>query len=279
MLHLNHRLQGYNLLSGNGIEIGAFHQPATLPEQCRVEYCDVLTKEEAITLFPEVDASRFVDVQYICDLDTQGLSIFSDNSFDFVILNHVIEHVANPINVLRELFRVTRWGGFVVISAPDKNYTFDKKRQLTPYSHLLEDYRNNITEITVEHYLDFLQGVAPDILNDPEATEKALVDVRNRREHPHVWDSDLFKEFLIKSLNLLNVKATCLFESTGKVNNFEYFAVWYKGSELSRLEYFAVWYRGSEMSRLLRRMQEIIRDKGLIHLPAEAWTYIRWRLK
>ena len=63
--------------------------------------------------------------------------MLSDNTFDFVILNHVIEHVANPINAIKEIFRVTR--GLVVISAPDKHFTFDKQRQLTPFDHLMTE--------------------------------------------------------------------------------------------------------------------------------------------
>ena len=42
----------------------------------------------------------------------------ADASYDLVICNHVIEHVANDRKGLRELMRITRPGGFVQITVP-----------------------------------------------------------------------------------------------------------------------------------------------------------------
>ncbi len=41
-----------------------------------------------------------------------------DANYDLVICNHVLEHVANDRQGLRELMRVTRPGGFVQITVP-----------------------------------------------------------------------------------------------------------------------------------------------------------------
>ena len=232
MSNLKHRLDGYELLKGNGLEIGALNQPAAIPPRCKIDYCDALPKEEAIKLFPELNVNDLVDVKYVCDLDKKGLSTFDENTFDFVILNHVIEHVANPINVIEELFRITLDGGFVIISAPDKNYTFDKNRLLTPFSHLLEESGNNVTEVTDEHYIDFLRGVHPEVFHrSQEEIRRSIDNVKRRREHAHVWNSETFKEFLVMSLDMLNIKAACLFESTGEENHVEYFSVWKKTLE------------------------------------------------
>lgn len=43
---------------------------------------------------------------------------FADNSFDCVICTEVIEHVNSPDNVLKEIHRVIKNGGFLIISAP-----------------------------------------------------------------------------------------------------------------------------------------------------------------
>lgn len=229
MSHLAHRQPGYDLLSGHGIEIGALHQPAAIPEHCHIEYCDAASREEAAALFPELDINSLVPVTYISDLDTQGLSIFEENRFDFVILNHVIEHVANPIKVVEELFRVTKPQGIVVLSAPDKEFCFDKKRALTPYEHVLEEYKNNVTEVTEEHYIDFLKGVHPHVFNFSKEDLQNNIDmVRNRREHAHVWDSASFTEFMAKTFELLNIQADCRFLSLADQNQFEYFSVWEK---------------------------------------------------
>ena len=217
-------------MRGTGLEIGALHQPSPVPNLCKVEYCDYATKEEIIKFFPELSIRELVDVQYIADLDKDGLVQFEDGKFDFIIANHVIEHVANPIRVLREIFRIIKKGGYAFISAPDKNFTFDKNRALTPFTHLLDEYQKNVSEITDEHYIDFLRAVHPEVFNRSECEiESAISSVKNRRGYVHVWDSSTFKQFIELSLDILKINAVCCFKSTGENNNFEYFSVWQKG--------------------------------------------------
>ena len=90
---LRHRLKGYGLLEGHGLEIGALHLPAALPEGCQVQYCDIQSADDISKSFPELDPHSLVDVSFMCNLDEDGLSSIKENTFDFVILNHVIEHV------------------------------------------------------------------------------------------------------------------------------------------------------------------------------------------
>ena len=92
-LFLRKRNAIYKLLDGRGIEIGPFEHPVKLPDKCTVEYCDVISTEEAKDLFPEVDHQNLVQIDHIIDLDKNGLSKFENEKFDFVIINHVIEHL------------------------------------------------------------------------------------------------------------------------------------------------------------------------------------------
>jgi len=43
---------------------------------------------------------------------------FNDQTFDFVIANHVLEHVADDAKVLSEIHRVLRIGGYAVLQTP-----------------------------------------------------------------------------------------------------------------------------------------------------------------
>ncbi len=223
------RKPGYEYLSGNGIEIGALHQPALVPSRCRVSYVDAMTKEEGAKLFAELDPSTLVEVSQVVNLDTEGLAPFKTGSLDFVILNHVIEHVANPMKVVGELFRVLKEGGIAVISAPDKRFCFDRDRELTSFDHLFSEFQQGVTSVTDEHYLDFLKAVHPEHFNQPkEIVQEYVEKVKARREHAHVWNSDTFENFLVETLKRLKIQAKPLYETDGDQNGFEYFGVWQK---------------------------------------------------
>ena len=228
-LRFHYRGKGYRLLAGHGVEVGALHQPAPVPRTCRISYADVMSKAEAMVRFPEIPPHKIVDVDYIVDIDQRGLSDFADESQDFIVFNHVIEHVANPVHAVKELFRVVRPGGMVVISAPDKNYTYDRKRPLTPFAHLLAEYQQGVADVTDDHYLDFIRAVEPRLLGGSEALlQQEVNNLRNRREHAHVWDSVTFREFLDSCFELFGIHPRCLYEVGGRRSRFEYFSVWQK---------------------------------------------------
>ncbi len=228
-INADYRLRAYALLAGRGLEIGALDKPSPLPPVAQVEYFDALSATEAQRLFPELNPVDLVPVQHLGELDRDGLAAFADNEFNFVILSHVIEHVANPIKVLREVFRIVRPGGHVLIAVPDKRYTYDRPRGLTSFDHLWADYENGVTESDDEHYLDFLRHVGPHVFDEPaEYLPGHIVTVRRRREHVHVWDSASWRAMFDEALRRLRITATCAAESTGDENHFEYFGAWRK---------------------------------------------------
>lgn len=55
---------------------------------------------------------------YLGDLKTIN---FSDNSFDAILLSHVIEHVPDPIETLRECHRILKPNGHLVAITPNAN--------------------------------------------------------------------------------------------------------------------------------------------------------------
>jgi SAM-dependent methyltransferase len=226
---LAHRLVGYALLAGEGLEIGALHEPAPLPARCRVAYFDAIDASEAAGLFPEIDPSRFVTVDHIGDLDRGGLSCFPDNRFDFVVINHVLEHIANPIATILDVFRITKPGGHAVIAVPDKDYTFDRTRPLTPPEHLWREYETGVTEVTDEHYLEFLTFVAPHVLREPpENLPHHLKRARSRREHAHVWTLQSFASLMLEIVRREAQPVRQVYSSIGVANHIECFAIWEK---------------------------------------------------
>jgi 2-polyprenyl-3-methyl-5-hydroxy-6-metoxy-1,4-benzoquinol methylase/glycosyltransferase involved in cell wall biosynthesis len=69
-----------------------------------------------------------------------------DESEDFVLSSHVVEHLPNVIKGLLEWNRVVRNGGYVFMIVPLKGaLPDDEPRELTPVDHFITDYGSGMT--------------------------------------------------------------------------------------------------------------------------------------
>jgi len=224
---LRMRDPGYALLEGQGLEIGAFEHPAKVPRECRVSYVVVITPEKAAELFPEIDAGSLVPVDYLVDLDAEGLALIPSASQDFVIACHVIEHVANPGRLVAEMVRVVKTGGHVIIAAPDRDFTFDRNRAVTPLATLERYFRDGRPPVGPEDYREIIEAMYPELLTaGPERIRAVLEDFHRRREHLSVWTSVGFKEFLTAAFGWCGAVMENRYEVFSDRNRFEYFSVW-----------------------------------------------------
>ncbi len=70
---------------------------------------------------------------------------FPDNSFDTILLFEVLEHVENPLEVLKELKRVAKKN--ILITVPNCTHFSELKRYNLTYEHMLEkDHINFFTK-------------------------------------------------------------------------------------------------------------------------------------
>jgi ubiquinone/menaquinone biosynthesis C-methylase UbiE len=46
------------------------------------------------------------------------MDVFADNSFDFVMCNHVLEHIDREQDAMKEILRVLKPGGFAILQVP-----------------------------------------------------------------------------------------------------------------------------------------------------------------
>jgi SAM-dependent methyltransferase len=130
-------------LHGPGVEIGAFKSP--IPG----------IKPTYVDRFGEYAGERTLADYYgdACDLP------FHDNSLQYVASSHVLEHVANPLAALKEWHRVLGHGGIIYMVVPDRRKTFDRHRDVTPVSHLLDDFRRQTTQCDPTHIDDFVSKI------------------------------------------------------------------------------------------------------------------------
>src|SRR5450755_3335666 len=120
-------------LIGCGVELGPGIAPFPVCEPCTtVRYIDRWHPRENQDLFPELGDATFVKPDVVADLNTDRLTALPDASQDFVICSHVLEHVAEPIGLVADVYRVLRPGGIALILLPDRHRTFDRNRAPTP---------------------------------------------------------------------------------------------------------------------------------------------------
>lgn len=194
---VDHRSPFLAQLRGAGIEIGALQNPVHA-RHLKVRYVDRLPIEALLEQYPELRGQRIVAPDILDD--AEDLKAVSPDSQDFVIANHVIEHMANPIKAMLSWSRVLRVGGRLFLAVPDKRFTFDRERPYTDLDHLFEDYEHPSRERDYAHFQEFAREVScrtfharPVEQSDEYA--RILWD-QNYSIHYHVWDHDRFRMLL-----------------------------------------------------------------------------------
>ena len=194
-------------IRGDGIEIGALHNPLKVPPAARVRYVDRMANADLRRHYPELEALPLVDVDIVADGEL--LNRIPDGSQDFVIANHFLEHCQNPINAITNQFRVLKAGGIAYFAIPDKRFTFDRHRPVTPLSHLVRDYEEGPEWSRLLHFEEFVRLVdKPEFerqgINFGEDEIKRELEDKIRRDysiHFHVWTQKEFLELLLSLKN------------------------------------------------------------------------------
>lgn len=132
----------HSLLDGlNGLEIGpAAHNPFGLKTrnvelmESRDFYASVQKNVMGVTP-PNVDIWASADSIPI-----------PDQSEDFILSSHVVEHLPNVIAAFVEWDRIVKNGGYVFMIVPlPWALPADKDRELTSFEHFIEDHRQHLT--------------------------------------------------------------------------------------------------------------------------------------
>jgi len=177
-------------LGGIGLEVGAGASPFPVPLQCRVLYGDRIPYEQLVTeLYPGQSEFELVRPDVLTDFG--DFDNIANESLDFIIGCHVIEHVFDPIRTFVNAYRKLRRGGSLLLVVPDMTRTFDRERPLTTLDHLLLDHYSPNLARDRSHYEEFYQLA----FKTPEAELLLKVDQEFGRRgdiHVHVWNYDTF---------------------------------------------------------------------------------------
>ena len=130
--------------------------------------------------------------------EATDLREIADNTYDFVLSSHSLEHTANPIKALTEWIRILKRSGKLVLILPDKRHTFDHYRKYTSFSHLLEDYHNNTLEHDTTHMEEILSTFDENKMGVTLVDFEKLIsdNFTNRAAHHHVFSQEVVKSML-----------------------------------------------------------------------------------
>jgi ubiquinone/menaquinone biosynthesis C-methylase UbiE len=133
----------------NGIEIGgSAHNPFGL-DTINVDYTDdmeTIFKREEYNLCGEKMA---------VDVVANGDELpFDDESYDFVISSHVIEHFYNPIKAIKEWLRVIRPGGYILFICPKECEPLTDTQELLSRTTTDNDDHRHWTRWTSDKFME-----------------------------------------------------------------------------------------------------------------------------
>jgi SAM-dependent methyltransferase len=148
--------------------------------------------------------------------DGSALSVVGDNSYDFILSSHNLEHFANPVKALREWQRITKPGGGLVLVLPNYAKTFDHRRDPTAVSHMLEDFDRDTQEDDFTHLPEILSkhdlNMDPPAGSAEEFRERSLNNFTNRCLHHHVFNECNSRELLTQiGMDILAVETALPF--------------------------------------------------------------------
>lgn len=177
-------------LSGEGLEIGGLHQPLAMPAHAQVRYVDRMRTEDLRREYVELAQWDLVEVDVVDDGET--LATIPPDSQDFIVANHFLEHCQNPIGTIETHLSKLKPGGVLFYAVPDKRYTFDFRRPVTPIEHMIADYEQGPEATRSDHYGEWARLVldpGPDLEKTEEwiAAQQRHLEETDYSIHFHVW--------------------------------------------------------------------------------------------
>jgi len=164
--------------------------------------------------YPELAKLDLVPVDIVDD--GESLQKLNAASQDFVIANHFLEHCQDPIGTIRNMLRVVGPGGVVYLAVPDKRFTFDIDREVTPLHHLIADYENGPEASRYGHYEEWVRQVGH-LEGDAAKAEVERLMKMDYSIHFHVWNFSAFNAFLQEIQHRLGFSVELLMQNKFEV--------------------------------------------------------------
>jgi len=200
---LDRSLLARSFLRGQGIEVGALHNPLPVPPEVKVRYVDRLNKRDLYEHYPELREFNLVEVDIIDNGETLEKVPAAVTGFHYC--KSLFEHCQDPIATLKSFSRVLANEGVVYMAIPDKRFTFDKDRDRTPLDHLIEDHRAGPERSREQHYREWVTQVEPHfgrryVGDEVIASRMNELTTQGYSIHFHAWLPEDVAELLTYSI-------------------------------------------------------------------------------
>ncbi|HEY2713914.1 MAG TPA: methyltransferase domain-containing protein [Chthoniobacterales bacterium] len=193
----------HRFLAGRGLEVGAGARPFPLPQGAEAIYGDIRD---------EVGLTKFFGTSAVTcgeKIDAQTLNGIPDESVDFLISAHVIEHLRDPLGAIVQGLRVLKRSKPFILVVPEMRLTFDRHRPETTIEHVLRDFTDGGESTCFQAYEEHLRYVHPYLTGETyveaEIQRQATENARRWREfdvHFHAWTRAGFEGLLKAAANI-----------------------------------------------------------------------------
>ncbi|MGO8973334.1 MAG: class I SAM-dependent methyltransferase [Steroidobacteraceae bacterium] len=153
-------LKSYFDTSGFGIEIGP-QARGLVPKRAGynvkiADWCSAQHLRELYKSDPAVDETKIEDVDYVTGGKSLAEAVPERGVFDFIIASHVIEHIPDLVQFLKDCEGLLRPSGRLVLAVPDKRFQFDVFRPLTWLGDLCRRTSTVRVDIPLERFWIFM---------------------------------------------------------------------------------------------------------------------------
>ncbi|WP_263063332.1 class I SAM-dependent methyltransferase [Dickeya dadantii] len=144
-----------------GIEISPLYSPITEKNKHNVFYTDYTSADESRKKHADYEHPEIVDLDFIWEQDKNLKDCLnSNNSYEWAIASHVLEHVPNPIGWMNQILEVINVGGYLSLALPNKSLTNDILRDETKFHQWYDAWINQYKIPSAGQLYDFIRNSA-----------------------------------------------------------------------------------------------------------------------
>jgi len=172
---------------------------------------DWKTREQLIAeCFSQDEIDSIPETDYV--VASNDYKQYVSDKFDYIIANHVLEHIPNLIQWLSMMAEMLNPDGVLFLALPDKKFTFDKYRPNTKLSHLLFEYYVGVQTISKEHMLEQAMFYDLEFVNkqmniserlNRKRLEEVIAQDSHIGYHCHIFQSETVLDTVFKPLMMM----------------------------------------------------------------------------